>query len=182
MDFRIFAIFLLLLFVQNSGSTYAENPESNLENSSISVEQFRSPPSNSKIHPLLIQWQTSDTPNEFAKENNLSFTENKIQAYIYLDNVESLSKIPSEIVVIANDEKIIVAFLSSEQLDTLEELDFVDRVTPPDFAHTPPIPQFEVPETQIPEENQYGYLVWIVIGGIAIITIGIFKKRKNLEN
>jgi len=96
-----------------------------------------------------------------------------------LDNFDSLSKIPSEIEVTASDEKIIVAFVSSEQLDTLEELDFVERVTPPDFARTPPIPQVEIPETQTTEENPYDYLVWVVVGGIVIIAAGIFKKRKK---
>ncbi len=179
MNLQGLAIFLLyLLFMQNLGGIQAENVESNLENSSTPIEQFRSP-SNSKIHPLLIQWQLSLTPNEFAKENNLSYNENKIGVYIYLDNFDSLSKIPSEIEVTASDEKIIVAFVSSEQLDTLEELDFVERVTPPDFARTPPIPQVEIPETQTTEENPYDYLVWVVVGGIVIIAAGIFKKRKK---
>ena len=178
MNFLILGFFLLLLIVQNSVTIYAENTESNLENSSTPIEQFRSP-STSKIHPLLIQWQLSVTPNEFAKENNLSYNENKIGVYIYLDNFDSLSKIPSEIEVTASDEKIIVAFVSSEQLDTLEELDFVERVTPPDFARTPPIPQVEIPETQTTEENPYDYLVWVVVGGIVIIAAGIFKKRKK---
>ena len=178
MNFLILGFVLVLLFVQNSVTIYAENTESNLENSSTPIEQFRSP-SSSKIHPTLIQWQLSVTPNEFAKENNLSYNENKIGVYIYLDNFDSLSKIPSEIEVIASDEKIIVAFVSSEQLDTLEELDFVERVTPPDFARTPPIPQVEIPETQTIEENPYDYLVWVVVGGIVIIAAGIFKKRKK---
>ncbi len=179
MDFRVLAIFLFfLLFIQTVGTIYAQNIESNLENSSTPIEQFRSP-SSSKIHPLLVQWQVSENPNEFAKENNLSYTENKIGVYIYLDNPDSLSKIPSEIEVTANDEKIVVAFVSSKQLDKLDELDFVERITPPDFARTPPIPQVELPESQTPKENQYDYFLWIIIGGIVIISIGIFQKRRK---
>jgi len=179
MNFQGLAIFLfLLLFMQNFGVIQAENIKSNLENSSTPIEEFREP-SSSKIHSLLIQWQTSDTPNKFAKENNLSYTENKIGVYIYLDNPDSLSKIPSEIEVTANDEKIVVAFVSSKQLDKLDDLDFVKRVTPPDFARTPPIPQVELPEGQTPKENRYDYLLWIVIGGIVIISFGIFQKRRK---
>jgi len=179
MNFQGLAIFLfLLLFMQNFGGIQAENIKSNLENSSTPIEQFRSPTS-SKIHPLLVQWQVSENPNEFAKENNLSYTENKIGVYIYLDNSDSLSQIPSEIEVTANDEKIVVAFVSSKQLDKLDDLDFVERVTPPDFARTPPIPQVELPESQTPKENRYDYLLWIVIGGIVIISIGIFQKRRK---
>jgi hypothetical protein len=120
-----------------------------------------------------------ENPNEFAKENNLSYTENKIGVYIYLESVESRSKIPHEITVTAFYEKILVAFVSSEQLDKLEELDFIERVTPPDLARTSSIPQAEIPQSQTLEENQYDDLVWIVIAGIVIITIGIFKKRKH---
>jgi len=183
MNLQGLAIFLLFLFfMQNLGGTEAENAEeSNLKNFSTPIEEFRSS-SNSKTHSILIQWQLSENPNEFAKENNLSYTENKIRVYIYLENAKSRSKIPSEITIIASDKKILVAFVSSEQLDKLEELDFIQRVTPPDLARTPPIPQVEIPENQTLEEDRNDYLLWLVIGGIVIIAIGIFKKRKTLKD
>jgi len=182
MNFQGLVIFLLfLLFIQNLGGIQAENAESNLENSPTPIEEFRSS-SSSKIHSILIQWQLSENPNEFAKENNLSYTENKIQVYIYLESAESRSKIPHEITVTAFDEKILVSFVSSGQLDELDNLNFVKRITPPDLARTPPIPQIEIPESQTLEENRNDYLLWLVIGGIVIITIGIFKKRKNSKD
>ncbi len=181
MNFLILVFFLVLLITLNSINIQAENPESNLKNFSAPIEEFRSS-SNSKIHPILIQWQLSVTPNEFAKENNLSYTENKIGVYIHLESVESRSKIPHEIIVTAFDEKILVAFVSSEQLDKLEELDFIQRITPPDLVRTPPIPQVEIPEKQTLEDNRNDYLLWLVIGGIVIIAIGIFRKRKKLKD
>ncbi len=182
MNFQGLVIFLLfLLFIQNLGGIQAETAESNLKNFSAPIEEFRSS-SNPKIHSILIQWQLSENPNEFAKENNLSYTENKIGVYIHLESVESRSKIPREITVTAFDEKILAAFVSSEQLDKLEELDFIQRITPPDLARTPPIPQVEIPEKQTLEENRNDYLLWLVIGGIVIIAIGIFRKRKKLKD
>ncbi len=182
MNFQVLAIFIsLLLFMQNLGDIQAENTESNLKNFSAPIEEFRSS-SGSKIHPILIQWQTSENPNEFAKENDLLYTANKIGVYIYLESVESRSKIPQEITITAFDEKILVAFVNSKQLDKLEELDFIERVTPPDLARTPPIPQVKIPESQTTGKNQYDYLLWLVIGGIVIITVGIFKKRKKLKD
>ncbi len=182
MNFQGLVIFLLfLLFIQNLGGIQAETAESNLKNFSAPIEEFRSS-SNSKIHSILIKWQTSENPDEFAKENNLSYTENKIGVYIYLKNTDSRSKIPHEITVTAFDEKILVAFVSSEQLDKLEELDFIERVTTPDLARTPPIPQVKIPESQTSEENEYDYLLWFGIGGIVLITIGIFRKRKKLND
>jgi len=179
-EFSSFCIFSLLLFVQNNGTIHAENTESNLENPSVFIEEFRSS-SKSKIHPLLIQWQLSETPNEFAKENHLTYAENKIGVYIYLESVKSRPKIPPEITVTAFDEKIIVAFVSSKQLDKLKELDFVERVTPPDLARFLSLPT-EIPETKTPEVNQYNFLVWIVIGGIVIFIIATFKKRQKSPN
>ena len=178
MNFLILLFFLLLLVsTQNTSTIYSSNPEFDAKNSSGSFEQFRLN-SSSKVHPILIQWQTSENPNEFAIENNLSYKENKVGVYIYLESAESRSKIPLEINVTAFDDKIVVAFVSSAQLDKLEELDFVERVTPPDRVRIPPIPQIEIPETQTLEENQYDYFVWIVIGGTVIIIIGIFIKKK----
>jgi len=178
MNFLILLFFLLLLIsTQNTITIYSSNPESDAKNSSVSFEQFRLN-SSSKVHPILIQWQTSENPYEFAIENNLSYKENKVGVYIYLESAESQSKIPPEINVTAFDDKIAVAFVSSAQLDKLEELDFVERVTPPDRVRIPPIPPIEIPETQIIEENQYDYFVWIVIGGTVIIIIGIFIKKK----
>jgi len=182
MNFQGLAIFLLfLLFMQNLGGIQAENTESNSKNSSALNEEFRSSYS-SKIHPILIKWQASENPNEFAKENNLLYTENKIGVYIYLESLESRSKIPDDITITAFDEKILVAFVSSEQLDNLEELDFIERITPPDLARIPPIPKVIIPESQTPEEKTYDYVLWPIIGGIIIITIVIFKKRKKLND
>ena len=115
---------MLLISTQNTNTIYALNNESDSKNSSASFEQFRLN-STSKIHPVLIQWQISENPNEFAKENNLSYDENKVGVYIYLESAESRSKIPPEINVTAFDDKIVVAFVSSEQLEKLEELVFV---------------------------------------------------------
>lgn len=179
MNFQVLAIFLsILFFMQNLGDIQAENTESSLENFSVPIEEFRSS-SSSKIHSILIKWQTSENPNEFAKENNLLYSENKIGVYIYLESAESLSKIPPEITITAFDEKTVAAFVSSKQLDELDDLNFVKRITPPDLARTLPLPKVEIPESQATKENQYDYLEWIVIAGIVIITIGIFKKRKH---
>jgi hypothetical protein len=158
-------------------SIYAENAEP--------LEFSKSPEGRSditsKLHPILVQWQASENPDEFAKENGLSYKDNKIKVYIYLESAELRSKIPPEIKVAASDDKIVVAFVSSEQLDKLDDLGFVERVTPPILMRTPPIPQIEIPETQISEKNQYDYLLWIVFGAIFITTIGILMKRKKLK-
>ena len=112
MNFQILSFFLLFFILLNIDSIHAEETEFNLENLTL-TEQIRST-STSKIHPLLIQWQLSDTPNEFAKKNNLSYTENKIGVYIHLESIDSVSKIQPEINVITSDKKIVVAFVSSE--------------------------------------------------------------------
>ena len=69
-----------------------------------------------------------------------------------------------------------------EQIDELDDFNFINRITPPDLARPPPLPHVEIPETQTLEENRYDYLLWIVIGGIVITTIAIFKKRKKFKD
>ncbi len=176
MNFHLLIIFLICVYIP---SIYAENSES------FEVSKFSDEDSNitSKLHPILIQWQAAEDPNEFAKNKNLSYKEDKIKVYIYLESAELRSKLPPEITISSFDEKIVVAFVSSEQLDKLDNLDFVERVMLPVLARTPPIPQIETPETEIPEENGDNYLILITIGGIAIFTISvIIKKYRTFKN
>jgi len=63
-------------------SIYAENVETDLENSTP-LDTTR-PSHFSKIHPTLINWQTSENPDEFAKTNNLSYKENKVAVLLKL--------------------------------------------------------------------------------------------------
>lgn len=182
MNFQILAFFLLFLILPNGNTIYAENINSDLGNSSSQIEKYRST-TDSKIHPILIQWQLSENPNEFAKENNLSVDEDKIAVYIYLKSEESRSKFPPEITITGFDEKIVVAFVSSEQMDQLEDLEIVERVMLPDRARTFSIPKIEMSEDQTTPEDQYDYLAWIVIAGITIfIIITIFKKRQKSQD
>ena len=179
MNFQLVSIFLLFLTLLNVGSIFAENIISENENLS-SIENFRSP-TNSKIHPTLIQWKISDDPNEFAKQNNLSYIDNKIGVYIYLESAESRIKIPQNITITGSDQKIIVGFVSIEQLDMLEKLDFVERVTLPDLARTSILKE-EISESPPIEENHNNYLLWPIIGAIIFITIVIFIKRRKTKD
>jgi hypothetical protein len=168
---------LIILLVLYIPAAYAESPEYSLRSSEFS-----------KIHPILIQWQTHDDPEAFAKNNNLSYFEGKVGVYIHMNSTDYFSKIPPEIEVTAHDGKVLVALVSSEQLGTLSELDFVDKITLPDLARTPPIPKVEIPliesdksKESLPETS-FDYLIWLVIVGI-VITISLMilkmKKRQN---
>jgi hypothetical protein len=179
MNLQLVFIFLLFLTLLNVSSIFAENMISEKENLS-SIENFRSP-TNSKIHPTLIQWKISDDPNEFAKQNNLSYIDNKIGVYIYLESAESRIKIPQDITITGSDQKIIVGFVSIKQLDMLEKLDFVERVTLPDLARTSILKE-EISESPPIEENHNNYLLWPVIGVIIFMTIVIFIKRRNSKD
>ena len=172
------ALAILLLLVLNIDGIHAQNIENDLANRSIPDEEIRSSSSSSKIHSILIQWQESEDPQEFAKNNNLSSKGDKVKVYIHLESVESISNIPSEIEVAASDEKIAVAYVTSEQLDKLSELDIVERITLPDLVRIPPIPKVETPKTQPQPEDQPNYLIWLVIGGIIIFTLAVLLKKR----
>lgn len=131
----------------------------------------------SKVHPIILQWQSSQNPDEFAKENNLILRDGKISVYLYLNDSKAISKISDIVNVISLDGKIAVAFVDSENISLLENSQYVTRITPPEMTRNPPIPQIE------PIENVENYsedytLVWItiIIGiGLAIV---LYKKLK----
>ena len=58
----------------------------------------------SKINSVLLQWISSNNPEEFADKHDLKVKDDKIFVYIYLVNNESLSKIPKEIEIISSHE------------------------------------------------------------------------------
>jgi hypothetical protein len=75
-------------------------------------------------------------------------------------------------------EKTVFAFVTSEQLDKLDNLDFVEKVTLPDLARTPPVPK-PTPPNQIQEEDKTGYLLWVVIGVIAVGIVVALKYKTS---
>ena len=139
--------------------------------------------SSHKIHPIISEWQSSSEPETFAKENNLSFSANKISVYIHLDKPDSISKILMEVDIQAFDDKIVVAFVTSNQIDDLVKKDFVIQITPPDYARTLPISKIEIDENVSPVQttNYNENLIWIVIVGTILVIVIIFKKRKKSQ-
>jgi len=110
-----------------------------------------------KVDPLILEWQSSSNPEAFARINNLSFSDDKIAAYIYLDNADSISNIPSEIDVISSDDNIVVAFVSSQQIEQLAQMVFVERIAPPIlavFRQDSTIPLIESPAEKEKPETQ----------------------------
>ncbi len=134
-----------------------------------------------KVHPILIKWQNAENLTDFAKYNNLAIKENTVRVYIYLTSQEHLSSIESEVQVISSYKKIVDSYVTSAQINALKDLDYVEKITLPEFAKTPPIPSAPIqqPEQDPPEE----YLFWIIpaLLGVLIIFIIYTKKRTNLS-
>ena len=173
-----------ILLVFPIGVIFAEN-----DNGTNSVEESNLE-KKSKTHPLLLQWQQVGNPNEFAQQNQLLHKDNKIGGYIHVPGSEQISQIPSEIEVIGSDKEIVVAFVTAIQLDSLEEMDFVTKITLPDVARPPPLPETDPPKTETPvviETGENGFeetpedlgIIWIiaVVIGVTIIVIVIRLKR-----
>lgn len=134
----------------------------------------------SKISPILLKWQSSENKDQFAKTNGLLYKDGTIQVYVYLTNEEFLSQIKSEINVVASDANIVVAYVSPQQLDTFENLDYVERVTPPELARTPPIPQIVTKEKIEPEEKNDAAIPILVIAIIlSSITFSVYLHKKR---
>ena len=67
--------------------------------------------------------------------------------------------------------------MTSDELYELEKLDFVNKITPPVLAQTPPIPKVEVPEDQPQEENNSN--LWILVPIVLGIVIVLVLKIKT---
>lgn len=132
----------------------------------------------SKIHPIILQWQSSPNPDESAIENNLILRDGKISVYIYLNDSKAISEISDIVDVISSDGNTAVAFVDSKMIGLLENSQFVKQITIPDIARNPPIPQVEPLENVQNSSEDYTLIGLISI--IAIISVIIFyKKFKN---
>jgi len=127
-----------------------------------------------KINSVILEWMSSSNPKLFAENNNLSVSDNKIQVYIYLDSADSIVNIPQDIDVIDSNENIAIAFVSSEQINQLTQLDFVVKISPPIRA--------SIPISQEGDGNDNFALIGI--GVIIAVIIGVIysKKRKGNRN
>jgi len=140
-------------------------------------------PVESKIHQTLIGWQTSSDPATFATANNLSFSNNKIKVYVYLDSAESISNIPQDIDVVDSNGNIAVALVSSEQIDQLSLLDFVEKIEPPILVQNPPLP---IPKSDEVIEGSMSNEIVIGVGIVIVIAIGVgvfsLRRRKLVQH
>ena len=74
----------------------------------------------SKVHSIILQWQSSQNPDEFAKENNLTARDGKISVYIYINDSQDISNVSDIVNVISSDGNIAAAFVDSEEITLLE--------------------------------------------------------------
>jgi len=133
-----------------------------------------------KIDSTILEWMTSSNPSSFAAENDLVFSNNKIQVYVFLDTSESISNIPQDIDVLASDDNIVVVLVSSDQINQLSQLEFVEKISPPIKARYPPIPIIQ-------ESTENDRLCWIILGiglGISVVLIVSisYMKKKEIRN
>jgi hypothetical protein len=179
MYLQIVIVLLFLLSVSTFELSLGEENQSNSENYSISKETISRVTEIPKIHSILTEWQNSPYPEELAAKLNLPHKENKIAVYIYLEDHKLESELPSNIEVISSSKNFIRAFVTSDELYELEKLDFVNKITPPVLAQTPPIPKVETPEDKPQEEDNSNLwiLVPIVLGIVTIFALKIKKTK-----
>ena len=169
-------ITLVVIFVSSTIMSPLASSEESIEvniQSSENMDQNYS----KKIHPTIAEWQSSTEPETYALSRSLSFSDNKIAVYIHLDSKESISNLPNDVEVLSSDENIVLAFLSSSQIDQLSQLDFVERIAPPPITRNPPIP------SQL-EDNTTSMTLTITIAVVVAITVAIFAiartRRKKM--
>jgi len=173
-------IFLSFYFV-NEGFSQTREEYGNASQKFIKSYPELSSAELGKIHPTIIEWVTSSDPSSFAEKNDFIVSDNKIAVYIYLDEPESISKIPIEVNVEASDDNIAVAFVSSEQINQISQLDFVEQISLPIKARPPPIPKL-VQETEIEDANLIEISIGItIVMAIAIGGAVVYSKKKKMR-
>jgi len=131
-----------------------------------------------KINSVILEWMSSSNLKSFAEDNSLIFSDNKIQVYVYLDSANSIANIPQNIDVIGSDDNIVVAFVNSEQINQLAQLDFVEQISPPIRATIPPIPISQEGD----EIENYALIGIGIVIIVAIIVGGVYSmKRKEVK-
>jgi len=128
-----------------------------------------------KIDPKIIEWQNAPNPRQYALDNNLSSDNDKIAIFIYLDDSNSISNIPSQIEITGSDQNVVVAIVSSEEINQLAQLDFVQKITLPKLVKPHSIPSVTT--------NVVDYSIILILGaifGIIIVIILIIKARARI--
>ena len=173
MNFQFLAIFLVCICIP---SIYADDE-------SLQSNKTKEGPSlSSKIQPILIQWQQAENQSEFAQINNIPTIDEKIKIYIYLDNKEMREKLPPEITVTGFDGNLVGALVTADDLYTLDKLDYIQKVTVPVLAQTPPIPQIENQDSDVYKDNKFDSTYWVfILVAVIFLAIIIIKKRKTLK-
>jgi len=134
-----------------------------------------------KVHPLIAKWQSASNQEEFANANALAYSDGKISVYIHLDNANSISQISEKIDVRASDENIAVAFVSSNQIDQLIEMDFVERIKLPDMARMSSLQNETMMAVEEEEEDGSMAIAVITVSSIiiGISIIAVFAKYRK---
>ena len=180
MYLKIPLVLILFLIISLSESSFGQNNQSEAENSSI-IRDDLSLSEREKIHQTLARWQNSENPEEFSQKLNLPHKGDKILVYIYLEHSKFESEFPSDIELISSSQNILRAFVTSEDLYLLEDLDFVTKITPPELAQSPPIPRVDITEFQPKEENtDFWALILLVL--IIIPIIILIKRARKKQN
>ena len=164
--------FLLVIPVITSDSFSVE-----LGGSSREADSKVTDNSIAKVDPKITEWQNSANLSQFAIDNNIPYENGKIAIYIYLDNSNSIPNIPSQIEITGSDQNIVVAKVSSEEINQLAQLDFVQKITLPVLVEPPTIP------STIPNDTDYStiLIIGVIIGIIVIVSLVIkfgVQRRK----
>lgn len=171
-------IFLLLslIFSGNENNTIIAE-----EHESKSTKLAQSPSSyTSKIDPLIMAWQVETNQEVFANNNNISYSNGKIGVYIYLDDQSSMSKIPSDVEITATDANIVVAMVTSSQIDQLAQINSIEKISLPKKVTNPIIPKDSSEEISF-EEN-FTLIIPIVIGFVIVAGISFIVYKRKVKH
>jgi len=105
-------------------------PNQNNKNQSFRGTENYDQSYSKKIHPNIMKIMSDSDPKTMARALGTSYEEDKIFVYVYLDS-DYISNPPTEINIIEQDENVILAKLSMTEIETISDLDSVERIALP---------------------------------------------------
>ncbi|MDH3384829.1 MAG: S8 family serine peptidase, partial [Nitrosopumilus sp.] len=139
MKFSIFVILLILSLSIGTISTVSFAQVENEDNSPLSLGDISSLEEiktkyediSPKISHRILDLINSDNPIDTSQKIGVSFENNQMILYVYVNSPENLQDIPSDIEILSSSDNIIVVRVNDQQITQLSQLDFVQRIDVP---------------------------------------------------
>jgi len=139
-NFQFFFIFVLIGLIGTIGllellPSFGESNENQRQPTSLEPKNVKGNDYSPKIHPHIVKIMNDSQPESRALSYGASYQNDELDVYVYL-KPEFIKNPPKNFNVIAQDENIVYTRLSLAQIQSISDLESVDRISLPIKAVT----------------------------------------------